>query len=202
MHEFDVLAGSGLEKSLSGRISGRLETKGAFNRLRVGSTPTVRSERRSHGMDLNVVARLIEFGRRLGSKFRIRQESEMTAYQHRLDIKIASLAAESRLIRKKEKRQKGRGFGSPPDKERLSVFRDLQRHRKMVVRAHARRALLAKAFLRGMPYHRVEQKCRVKPDSKFLAKEVSTFCDRTILEDEVVNWLRSGEDPVKESVVA
>lgn len=59
-----------------------------------------------------------------------------------LRVKIKALAAESRIIRQEERRVK----------KKPQELHALQEHRKKVVRSAAREALLAYAFLRGIPY--------------------------------------------------
>ena len=75
----------------------------------------------------------------------------MRAY---LKIKVVSLAAEARLIRKEEKRHRGTSptrFG-------------LWHHRTEVVRPEARCANLAYGFLRGRPYFAMEKTCNTAPN--------------------------------------
>ena len=68
-----------------------------------------------------------------------------------IKVKILSLAAEAKIIRKQEQiarqhRDRTRRLG-------------LAGHRRGIVRHEARHALLAYAFLRGTPYKVVEAKC-------------------------------------------
>ena len=77
-----------------------------------------------------------------------------------IKVKILSLAAEAKIIRKQEQiarhhRDRTRRIG-------------LAGHRRGIVRREARHALLAYAFLRGTPYKTVEAKCHDndKPDFK------------------------------------
>lgn len=68
-----------------------------------------------------------------------------------LKIKLKSLAAEAKIIRKEEKKELG--------------FRvELRDHRIFPVRREARHTLLAYSFLRGRPYREVENKCLRPPD--------------------------------------
>lgn len=68
-----------------------------------------------------------------------------------LKVKIKSLAAESKIIRKEEKLH--------------PLFREeLYLHRKFVVAREARATLLAYSFLRGIPYKKVESNCDSPPD--------------------------------------
>ena len=68
-----------------------------------------------------------------------------------LKIKIKSLAAEARIIRKEEQKN--------------TYFRiGLKDHRVGVVRIEARHSLLAYNFLRGVPYRKTEPVCRTPID--------------------------------------
>lgn len=69
-----------------------------------------------------------------------------------LKVKIKSLAEEARIIRHFER--KDNGF----------FFFELQAHRKGAVRRAARETLIAYAFIRGIPYKRVEENPRTKPN--------------------------------------
>jgi hypothetical protein len=62
-----------------------------------------------------------------------------------LKIKIKSLAAEARIIRREEKRSSG------------ELQRQLCEHRRRVVRRAARHNLLAYSFLRGRRYEQLER---------------------------------------------
>lgn len=69
-----------------------------------------------------------------------------------LKIKVVSLAAEARLIRAEERKRKDRNSKG----EWTGVRFSLHQHRTREVRQAARHAQLAYAFLRGIPYARVE----------------------------------------------
>lgn len=93
-----------------------------------------------------------------------------------LKIKSKSLAAEARIIRGEEAKLLRRldGLGAPSDEgsaqdegacaRRLARLRFLhaysavRSHRCGLVRAEARRTLLARGFLRGRPYRRIEMR--------------------------------------------
>lgn len=68
-----------------------------------------------------------------------------------IKVKILSLAAEAKIIRKQE--QKARAHGN------RSLRIGLAAHRRGTVRHEARHAQLAYGFLRGMPYKKMEAKC-------------------------------------------
>lgn len=80
-----------------------------------------------------------------------------------LRVKIASLAAESRIIRRFESRRSGLDRSALID------------HRRGPVRKAARHALLALAFLRGIDYARIERRARVAPDLAIVEKEIASF---------------------------
>lgn len=81
---------------------------------------------------------------------------------YRLKVKIMTLAAEARIIRGAEHQAKRkRDRCAVRQKSQLAEKYDIRRatlhtHRILIVRRHARAALLAYAFLRGVPYRRVE----------------------------------------------
>jgi hypothetical protein len=68
-----------------------------------------------------------------------------------IKVKILSLAAEAKIIRKQE--QKARSHGN------RSLRIGLADHRRGIVRHEARHAQLAYGFLRGMAYKKMEAKC-------------------------------------------
>lgn len=78
-----------------------------------------------------------------------------------LKVKIMSLAAEARIIRKLELRWKKaprKGLDPHP------MFFSLQDHRKKDVRSESRSANIAYGFLRGRPYKTIEAACHKQPD--------------------------------------
>jgi hypothetical protein len=78
---------------------------------------------------------------------------------HRLRVNIKSLAAEARIIRKEAKRAG------------LEYEMELTAHRRGSLREEARYAHLALAFVRGVPYKRVEAGALVPPlDTKLSVK--------------------------------
>jgi hypothetical protein len=68
-----------------------------------------------------------------------------------IKVKILSLAAEARIIRRQEAKARAH--------EDLFLRMGLADHRKGIVRHEARHALLAYGFLRGTPYKKMEAKC-------------------------------------------
>jgi len=75
-----------------------------------------------------------------------------------LRIKIVSLMAEAKLIRREEKRWIRNGLKNHPIKMGLAA------HRRFDVRNEQRAALLAYAFLRGRRYKQLEPKCYLPPN--------------------------------------
>lgn len=84
-----------------------------------------------------------------------------------LKVKLKSLAAEAKIIRAEEKKAK-----KYKDQELLS---GLELHRKDVVRSAARHTLLAYAFIRGVPYKKVESKCEKAPDLKRIMSMIQKY---------------------------
>ncbi len=113
----------------------------------------------------------------------IMKESVMRIPQ--LRVKIKSLASEAQHIRHEERRatrpwpiQVGTKEvpiwtdGTPKSNP---VRLDLMGHRKDVVRLHARASLLAYAYLRGVPYRKVEACCHDTPRWDLVWKDIRTF---------------------------
>lgn len=72
-----------------------------------------------------------------------------------LKIKSKTLAAEATFIRREEQIAKKNG--------NRKLNRELHEHRILQVRRAARSAHLARGFIRGSPYHRIESKCYEAP---------------------------------------
>lgn len=95
---------------------------------------------------------------------------------HTLRVNVKSLAAESRIIRREERRAD-------------RVYRQLlASHRREWVRYQARYAQLALAFLRGRPYRQVEHKCQVPVQPKWLYDKCLRFLE-SVTPQEVAQWL-------------
>ena len=80
-----------------------------------------------------------------------------------LRIKIINLADEARTIRSEERKTAG-----------MEKW-NLQHHRKTVVRSAARANLLAYAFLRGIPYSKVERYSESEPNWTAIGKTALRF---------------------------
>jgi hypothetical protein len=79
-------------------------------------------------------------------------------------VKVKSLAAEAKIIRKEEKRSK------------LNSIREgLYRHRIDVVRCEARHAQLAYGFLRGIDYRKIEPKAKNLPNWQKVRKMIEKY---------------------------
>lgn len=81
-----------------------------------------------------------------------------------LKVKVKSLAAEARIIRREENRA-----ASP------QLKLELKEHRRGSVRNTTRQALLAYGFLRGRPYCMMEAKAAFAPDWADLKAQVQRF---------------------------
>ena len=98
-----------------------------------------------------------------------------------LKVKIKSLAAEAKIIRGEEGKQrkhiaKARSVGNETWLAQHRAKRDgLRAHRKDVVRYEARHSLLAYGFLRGVPYRAMELKCHEPPDWSKVLKIAERF---------------------------
>lgn len=110
-----------------------------------------------------------------------------------LKVKIKSLAAEAKIIRGEEAKQrkwiakaKQRSLSDSVDRHRAA--RDsLKGHRRTVVRHEARHSLLAYGFLRGTPYLAMEMKCHEPPDWSKVQKIAERFGGRG-LDNELKAW--------------
>lgn len=91
-----------------------------------------------------------------------------------LKIKAKHLAAEAKIIRKEEKNWRG---------DDRAFFRD---HRVTTVRNEARATHLAVAFLRGVPYNVLEQKCHDvhirREVSKRMQAMITRYCNYELRE--------------------
>ena len=77
----------------------------------------------------------------------------MRAY---LRVKLLSLAAESKIIRKEMLKYKG-----PTE-----IYQGLHLHRTIDVREESRASHVAMGFLKGLTYKQIESKCYQEPDWK------------------------------------
>ena len=86
-----------------------------------------------------------------------------------LKIKSKHLAAEAKIIKREEAKLKRAAHryevGDSRRQSRLDVVNDLASHRKDLVRSAARSTHLARGFLRGMRYRRIEdERTRTEPN--------------------------------------
>lgn len=98
-----------------------------------------------------------------------------------LKIKIVSLAAESRLIRREERR-------FPRGRRNHPVCEGLRAHRTYDVRNEARAALLAYGYLRGRPYGAMEAKTYTSPDWTRVAALVSKYGPARVTPQVIREW--------------
>ena len=97
-----------------------------------------------------------------------------------IKVKILSLAAEAKIIRKQE--QKARAHGN------RSLRIGLADHRRGIVRHEARHAQLAYGFLRGRAYKQMEAKCHpgCGPDFNKVKNSINKYiCARRDMGTEV-----------------
>ncbi len=86
-----------------------------------------------------------------------------------LKIKLKSLVAESRIIRREERRHKG--------EDNRFIRGEMEAHRNHVVGKEARLTLLAYSFIRGREYRQVEAKAETEPDWKKVLAMVERYGD-------------------------
>lgn len=123
--------------------------------------------------------------------------TEITTYTHQLHlkIKIKNLAGEARLIRSHEDRlvdqiEACKKKGLYRESRRLiSLKASIISHRREAVGPKARIYLLAYAAIRGVPYERVEQKCRIAPNWDGVEKTAKKFAQ--------LSWIQEDEDLYK-----
>ena len=99
-----------------------------------------------------------------------------------LKVKVKTLAAESRIIRKEARKTSG------------MVKWAMNDHRKGIVRRHSRTNLLAYGFLRGLPYEAMESKCKEKPNFEEVSKVMKRFGGD---EKEIESWIASAKEYIK-----
>ena len=107
----------------------------------------------------------------------------MSIKQAQLKIKIKSLAAEARIIRKEELKRKGKWSADASD---------LTAHRRYVLRPEARSAHIAYGLIRGREYYEMEPTHITEPDwnrVKSLVKKYGTRSDECRLVELLDNML-------------
>ncbi len=98
-----------------------------------------------------------------------------------LKVKVKSLAAEARIIRTEERRNK--------------YFRSgLAEHRKTVVRSAARHALLAYGFLRGRKYEEIERTAQTPPNWDRVKKMVKKYGTNYLPEENLREYHKRQEE--------
>jgi hypothetical protein len=120
--------------------------------------------------------------------------------REKFKVKIKSLAEESRIIRHQVKRlgqdwkhAKGPADGAWPwDCERYKIASaqgSLHWHRIDAVRRESRHALLAYAFVRGVPYSAVERSCDVEADASTIERIVRSLSRAGDTGPAIQQWL-------------
>lgn len=85
-----------------------------------------------------------------------------------LRVKIKSLAAEAKIIRREEAKYR-------PQVSENGIYESLHNHRTYDVRNEARSAQLAYGLLRGIEYSRIESKCYDPPNESRIRDNVVRF---------------------------
>lgn len=100
----------------------------------------------------------------------------MNVAVHQLRVNVKSLAAEARFIREEIRRA------------RTSEARDvLASHRSIRVKPEARMAHLALAFVKGVPYKKVEANAKTPPSCELLHRKIQRFTHTP--DEKVYAWL-------------
>ena len=95
-----------------------------------------------------------------------------------LKIKIKTLAAESRIIRLEERKAKAKARMVKRSEAKAGLRERCSRlgnHRKTVVRQAARAAYIAYAFISGRSYKSTEDRVKIEPEWRSVARNVVRF---------------------------
>lgn len=95
---------------------------------------------------------------------------------HQLRVNVKSLAAEARFIREEIRRTRNQ-----------EAKESLASHRSYRLKPEARMAHLALAFVKGVPYRRVEAKAKNPPEFATLLRKLKRF--QCVYEPDLQNWL-------------
>lgn len=106
-----------------------------------------------------------------------------------LKIKLKTLAAEAKFIRKEERKaleagRKGLHADRDDYERHYRAYESLREHRTGIVRHHARLNNLAYGFLRGRSYAEMEPHTRTELDLKYVKKLVERFGTR----EDLARW--------------
>ena len=104
-----------------------------------------------------------------------------------LKIKIKSLGAEARFIRKEERKTLKQGrywlHKEPPvAAEHYGTYNSLRRHRVFDLRKEARSTYLAYGFLRGVPYERIEAPNSSNPNWDAVQRMVEKYGGKDLVQ--------------------
>ena len=104
-------------------------------------------------------------------------------FRHCLVGSIKGLASESKLIRHR--------LHSSKSDERKNSFAESRKFLGL----HTRHHLLAYAYLKGIPYFKIESKCREdnKPDAKLICNILAMYLYYPLDPETVKKWLEKGE---------
>lgn len=105
-----------------------------------------------------------------------------------LKIKIMSLAAEARIIRREANKWPRAGV--------MGTRYALNQHRRFDVRQEARSAQLAYGFLRNKPYRSIEEKCWDAPDETRIIEIAVKFgkLDKKQAAASIKEWLSASDE--------
>lgn len=106
-----------------------------------------------------------------------------------LKVKIKSLEAEAKIIRKEERKHR----------KDDAIRNGLTNHRKTVVRIEQRATLLAYAFLRGKSYKEIEPKhvgntwreLVIRNKVKGMVLKYSSNYDKKVVDDRLTEWFKA-----------
>ena len=96
---------------------------------------------------------------------------------HKLRVNVKSLSAEAHIIRAEIKKA-GWQYGQ-----------ELIAHKRDKLKPESRLAQLALAYVRGMPYKRVENKAKKRPSTAKLVRKIDRFTSATVKPADVNAWL-------------
>ena len=123
-----------------------------------------------------------------------------------LKMKPLSLAEETKLISKEEKRWLRKAAEARRREKDSSKFEEvytgLNVHKRRELRRESRSAHIAYSFLKGRDYSEIEQKSRTEPDWTRIKRIASKYKDSGISDTELDNWLANAKAEFRESQIA
>lgn len=130
---------------------------------------------------------------------------------HQLKIKFLSLSAEERLIRHEEVKVNRRMKKLVLSKDKAMAWErqstkywDLRSHRITVVRPEARATHLARAFLCGHEYSKIEEFRYSRPDWTRVGELVHKYAigNRQVVAQQLEEWIQTGEAKTRANMTA